>query len=285
MSSTPDQIGTLAREALAKEAALSPKPGLVDAENNGAHQDMNLALLLASASALEPYFARFAEQGAREWRLSPKGRLASIRTDGIAAEEVMLAATSGVNTHKGALFLLGALCYAAGHASANGRRLLPETVCQIAGRLCAGITRELGARAGRAYARYGARGARGEAEDGFPNALLALETFSRAREKGATGQDAWLLALLSLIAIVEDANVLSRCGETVALTLRQRAGELASRYPAGGALLADEIRALDRECQAWNASPGGAADLLACAMFLRALEDAEKDLTDKNKVS
>ncbi len=275
MSITAEQIGQLVRAALEQEAILSPKPGLVDAENNGAHQDMNLVLLLTSADALEPYFARFAQQGLLEARLSPDGRLTSIRADGIAAENAMFAATQGVNTHKGALFLLGVLCYAVGHASANGAQLLPETVCQIAGRLCAGITNELGVSAGRAYARYGARGARGEAEDGFPNALAALAAFAQAKANGAGENDAWLLALMRLIATMDDANVLSRCGEAVALELKQRAAAFAARYPAGGEPLADEIRALDRDCRVWNASPGGAADLLACAMFLRALENME----------
>ncbi|MDD4312115.1 MAG: triphosphoribosyl-dephospho-CoA synthase, partial [Eubacteriales bacterium] len=147
-------------------------------------------------------------------------------------------------------------------------------VCALGARLCRGITAELGERAGRAFARYGARGARGEAEDGFPHALMALDAFARARVNGAGENDAWLLALLALIATMEDANVLARCGEATALELRRRARELAKRYPAGGDALSDDIRVLDRECRVWNASPGGAADLLACAMFLQTLTEA-----------
>jgi triphosphoribosyl-dephospho-CoA synthetase len=284
MSITAEQIGWLARAALEQEAVLSPKPGLVDAENCGAHKDMDVALLLASAGALEPYFVRFAQQGLLEARLSPDGRLANIRADGVEAEQAMLAVTHGVNTHKGALFLLGVICYAAGHASASGV-LAPRDLCTLGARLCRGITAELGKDTGRAFARYGARGARGEAEDGFPHVLLALDAFSRTIERGATGQDAWLVALLSLIATVEDTNVLARCGEATARELRRRAGELAARYPAGGAALADEIRALDCDCRAWNASPGGAADLLACAMFFRALEERETNLAESGRVS
>ena len=51
MSLTPEQIGQFARAALEQEAVLSPKPGLVDAENCGAHKDMDVALLLASAGS------------------------------------------------------------------------------------------------------------------------------------------------------------------------------------------------------------------------------------------
>ena len=271
MSTQAEQIGSLACAALEREARLSPKPGLVDAENCGAHTDMDLALLLKSAKALEPYFARFAARGIEQSHLPSEGRISAIRADGRAAEEAMFAATDGVNTHKGALFLLGVLCYAAGHCAGNGVPLLPEAICQTASRVCGGITRELGADAGRAYASFGARGARGEAEDGFPNALLALEQLRIAKAQGAGENDAWLLALLRLIATIEDANVLARCGIEIADTLRMRAGDVAAQHPAGGDELTREIRALDANCCMWRASPGGAADVLACAMFLHAL--------------
>ena len=276
MSMTPEQIGALARDALAREALLSPKPGLVDAENNGAHKDMDVALLLTSASVLEPYFMRFAARGMQDASRLPEGRLSTIRADGREAERAMFAATGNVNTHKGALFLLGVLCYSAGYCFANGV-LSAQDVCAVGAKLCNGITTELGDSAGRAFAHYGARGARGEAEDGFPHVLEAMHAFRCAREQGATENDAWLVSLLMLIASLEDANVLARCGVTIARELRSRAEKIALRYPAGGASLAGEIRALDRDCRVWNASPGGAADLLACAMFLDALlkkEDA-----------
>ena len=275
MSISAERIGQLARAALEQEAQLSPKPGLVDAENNGAHTDMDLDLLLKSASVLEPYFARFAAQGMADATLSPDVRLSAIRAEGREAEHAMLLVTNGVNTHKGALFLLGVLCYAAGHDAANGTPLASQTVCTTAARVCSGITQELGETAGRAFARYGARGARGEAEEGFPHALRAQITFEQALAQGATETDAWLLALLHLIATMDDANVLARCGETTAQALREKAGEIASHYPEGGADMHAEIRALDRDCQARRASPGGAADVLACGIFLRAL--AEND--------
>lgn len=272
MSITAERIGRIAREALEQEARLSPKPGLVDAENCGAHTDMDLDLLEKSAQALEPYFTAFTEQGVADAALPPDGRIADLRELGRDAERAMFAATSGVNTHKGALFLLGVLCYAAGQCAANGKQT-PQEICAVGARLCGGITKELGESAGRAFARYGVRGARGEAEDGFPHALLALGEFFRACEEGAMEKDAWLLALMRLIATIDDANVLARCGEEIAQTLRERAGEIVSRFPAGGTKMQDEIRRLDRDCQSWRASPGGAADLLACAMFLRSLAE------------
>lgn len=277
MSPTAEQIGNLARVALDQEARFSPKPGLVDAENCGAHTDMDLGLLLKSAEVIKPYFARFAAQGMRDATLLPDGRLSCIRADGREGEAAMFAATGGINTHKGALFLLGVLCYSAGHCVANGLPLLPETLCQTAARVCSGVTSELGADAGRAYIHHGARGARGEAEDGFPHALEALSAFASARERGASEEDGWRIALLGLIFALDDANVLARCGQEIAQELRNRAGEIAAQFPAGGDALSDAIRALNTQCLIWHASPGGAADVLACAMFLHRISDGEND--------
>lgn len=271
MSLDARTIGRLSCEALQAEARLSPKPGLVDAENCGAHSDMDLPLLLASATVLEPYFVLFAARGIAEAALPPEGRLNAIRAEGREAEQAMLAATNGVNTHKGALFLLGALCYAAGHLAGNGGALAPSSVCQTAAKVCAGITRELGAGAGRAFAKFSARGARGEAEDGFPNVLFALKEREKATARGMTNHDAWLFALLKLIETLEDTNVLARCGEQTARELKARASMIASRNPSGGEALKVDMRGLNQDCLRWHASPGGAADVLACAIFLQSV--------------
>ena len=93
-------------EALEQEARTTPKPGLVDARNCGSHPDMSLPLLLRSAHALAGYFAQCAALGfdCAEEELFP-----ALQAAGVHAEADMLAATSGVNTHKGAVFSLDAL--------------------------------------------------------------------------------------------------------------------------------------------------------------------------------
>lgn len=276
MSERAEKIGLLAKDSLVFEARLSPKPGLVDAENSGSHADMDLALLLKSADVLEPFFARFALAGEREAALDPVGRLFAIRPEGIAAEQAMLAATGGVNTHKGAIFLLGLLCCAAGRLAERSEPLSPARVACTAALVCRGVTKELGEHAGRAYARHGAGGARAEAEAGFPDVLrAALPTYEKAIFLGAEQTDAWLLALLKLIGRVKDTNVLDRGGEPVAHELKRRARAILRAYPSGGADMRDEIRLLDEFCRARRVSPGGSADLLACAKFLRLLARPE----------
>ena len=272
MSVPAETIGRLAFEALLHEARLTPKPGLVDADGSGAHRDMDLALLERSAAAILPYFIRFAQNGAAHAAMPPDGLLAAIRLEGLEAERAMFAATNGVNTHKGGIFLLGALCFAAGRRSAREEPLPPEGIAADAGRVCLGVTEELRRGAGRAYERYGARGARGEAEDGYLHVLtIALPAFEAACASGASERDAWLFALLRLVSAVEDANVLARCGADTARWLRFEAEAAARIRPTDGTALTQAVRALDMQCIRRGASPGGAADLLACAMFLHAL--------------
>lgn len=270
---SPELIGHTAYGALVFEAQLTPKPGLVDAENNGAHTDMDLTTLLKGAEAIRPFLTRFAQTGVSDAALPPNGRLSAIRADGVEAETAMLRATGGVNTHKGAIFLLGVLCYATGRRSALDERPDPLTVAAEAALVCEGVTQELGKHAGRAFVRYGARGARGEAEAGYPGVIsVALPAYREATAANAGEWDAWLLALLRLIEHVNDANVLDRCGEEIASELKKKARRIAERYPSGGESMLEEIRALDEQCRMWRASPGGSADLLACAKFLHAME-------------
>ncbi len=101
------QIAYSVEKALIAEVELSPKPGLVDAHSTGAHHDMDLSLFLRSAKPLTPFFKQMAivswnhpiDQELRE-------KIAEI---GRQAEKAMLKATNGVNTHKGAIWVMGLL--------------------------------------------------------------------------------------------------------------------------------------------------------------------------------
>ena len=104
-------LGRLAETCLRQECETWPKPGLVSHVDSGSHSDMDAALLLRSAAVLRPHFEAMAQAGAA---------MPALRRIGIAAEARMMAATGGVNTHRGATFALGLLCAAAGDL--GGRR-------------------------------------------------------------------------------------------------------------------------------------------------------------------
>lgn len=158
------RTGRAAISALYREVALDPKPGLVTPTNCGSHRDMDFATFVRSLQALRGYFPAITAAG----RARPD--FTALQALGIAAERHMLAATSGVNTHRGAIFNLGLLCAAAGALQAAGRPLAAETLCwTVAETWGTSILASLPSAAepashGLAVARcYGAGGARREA--------------------------------------------------------------------------------------------------------------------------
>ncbi len=263
---TSSEIGRLARNALEQEVLLTPKPGLVDRENSGAHRDMTAETFLRSAAALEPCFARLAREGESLAALPPAETLPPLRQIGKQAEEAMFRATGGVNTHKGALFSIGLLCACAGRMQRLGLPLTAEGLCALAAKTVSGISaRELkgsDTNGLRVHAATGANGVRGEAESGFQSVRqYALPWLAKSRDERAQ-----LHALLSLMCHVEDTNVLHRAGPEGLCWLRGRAEETLKQFSRSA------LQTLDRECILRNISPGGCADLLAIALFLTQLE-------------
>ena len=127
------QVAELAARAAILEAAVSPKPGLVCLGSNGAHSDMDYPLFVRSAKALRPYFAQAHALGQSTHGLAPDQVFARLRPLGLRAEQDMLRATVGVNTHKGLIFSMGLFCAALGRLGANigaisGQRLGGQAV-------------------------------------------------------------------------------------------------------------------------------------------------------------
>lgn len=263
---TPEYCAERAKQALLVEVSATPKPGLVDRSNSGAHRDMDYRTFVDSAEALEPYFADFYTLGAE----TPEDcLLPALRARGLTAERAMFAATGGVNTHKGALFSIGLLCAACGALDARGVRLTPEALCAFVSRLTRGITAELQSadtHGGRAFHRTGATGVRGEAERGFPLVReLALPLYRESLTAGMTPNDAAVRTLICLISRVEDTNLLARGGEEGARWAREQA----SFVEAGFSI--ERAAELDSAFIARNLSPGGCADLLAIVLFLHSV--------------
>lgn len=100
-----DAYGHLAWRAMLTEVNLSPKPGLVDRLNCGAHKDMSLTDFHRSALAIQAWLPRFIEYGACCAQMPADAVLNGLRPLGMACEADMFRATAGVNTHKGSIFL------------------------------------------------------------------------------------------------------------------------------------------------------------------------------------
>ncbi|MGJ6968984.1 triphosphoribosyl-dephospho-CoA synthase [Streptosporangium sp. G11] len=258
-------LADLAVRALGQEARLSPKPGLADRRGRGAHDDMDLPLLLASAQALRPTFRSVAEVAERTAagieRRDELGRL------GRAGEAAMLRVTRGVNTHRGALWTLGLLV--AGAVGAADER----EAARRAARLAALPDRHLPVRAPShgelARRRYGVRGARGEAEAAFPHVVeVALPRLRRAGAAGVAEEVARLDALLEVMSLLDDTCVLHRGGPEGLRVVRSGAARVLAEGGAGTVRGHAALLELDERCVARRLSPGGSADLLAAALFL-----------------
>lgn len=272
-----EYIATRAYFALNQEVTTTPKPGLVDGNNTGAHKDMDIRHFFASANALRPYFCDCAEQGFLTRDLPAAETLAAIRPLGLDAEQTMKKATHGVNTHKGAIFSLGILCAAAGRLSPDlwqPQQLLAECAAianGVADRDFAGITESNAKTAGeRFYAQYGITGVRGQAQAGFPAVGdVGLPVLQRGLEQGLSLNDAGAVALLHLIAATDDTNLIHRGGRDRQLQVKAQIAALLEATPFPSREIIEE---LDKQFIQENLSPGGSADLLALTYFLYFLQ-------------
>lgn len=268
-----EYVAVRAYLALTQEVSATPKPGLVDRNNRGAHKDMGIRHFFASANALRPFFCRFTETGYLTRDLTPGETFLQIRDIGKEAETAMLAATRGVNTHKGAIFSLGLLCAAAGRLGPDRWQpdnLLGEAAAMTAGLVAAdlaGITPESAKTTGeKLYLQHGITGIRGQAEAGFPTVRkTGLPVLRQALEKGLSFNDALCVTLLHLLTVTEDTNFIHRSDLQTLRATQKEISALLREHPFPAP---ETITELDKAFTEKNLSPGGTADLLAVTCFL-----------------
>jgi triphosphoribosyl-dephospho-CoA synthase len=269
-------VAACADQALKTELMLTPKPGLVDQHNCGAHCDMDIATFRASVQTIAPWWLRFVEIGYACTDAPAGDFLGLVRPAGVGCEQAMLKATRGVNTHKGAIFALGLLCSAAGRLLSRNAGLNRECLCSEVARIGADLVpRELSntqvanTAGERCFRLYGITGSRGEAASGYAAVRsVALPVYDRSRRDGASEDMALLQTLLHLMAINDDTNLVSRGGLAGLNFVREYSRKLLRE---GGVLAQDGLKrmeAFDAELVTRRLSPGGSADLLAVTWFL-----------------
>jgi triphosphoribosyl-dephospho-CoA synthase len=264
-------IGRAATLALHDELALSPKPGLVTPTDTGSHTDMDAHTFMRSLFALRSYFVRIAGLGA------DGASFDALERCGIEAEARMLAATGGVNTHRGSIFMLGLLCAAAGAVASQGRRptpsLLRSTLLALWGEaLAARATRISTLPGGLASRRYGLRSASAEAALGFPVLFeTAVPAMQAAGTRGMERSHVMVDTLFSIMAVLDDSNLAHRGGMQ---GLRHAQRTARAFLAAGGASRPGGVaaaRGIGDDFVHRRLSPGGAADTLAAACWMQRL--------------
>jgi triphosphoribosyl-dephospho-CoA synthase len=272
------RIARCAVRALHAEVVLEPKPGLVSLRDNGSHTDMTAATFVKSLFALRHYFGHMARAGALSHPFE------FLQALGLGAEERMLVATRGVNTHRGAVFALGLLCAAAGRLAAQGNAFSAQAVRDTLMAHWGQALRWRAASAARAAPasngqhaarRFGLRSAGEEAALGFPTLFeITLPALHAALHAGHALPAARVQAFFATMAVLDDTNTAHRGGlEGVQFVKASAHAFLA----AGGVAQTDwlqQARALHAEFVARRLSPGGAADVLAAACWLQEMQQA-----------
>ena len=274
----PYIIAHLATQALQAELDTTPKPGLVDKDNNGAHRDMDYALMQRSIDTLHPYFVKLALLGCADTLPSHT----AIRDAGIEAEKAMLSATNGVNTHKGALFSMGLAVVAAAHEerkiAANEEQILKErnggedvlvSLQTTIKALSASFPDTNGTHGSKAKllskGTTAIKGALDNAREGYEMLFAEWLPFYIERRKE---HDAHTLhkTLLRIMCNLDDTNVIYRTDLATAEEVKQEARVLLDSFSKAA------LKDMDRHYTTRNISPGGAADMLSLTIFIGSIQ-------------
>lgn len=275
------KVGQYLTQAILLEVSTHPKPGLVTRLSNGAHKDMSIFTFMMSSAVLSKAFNDLQDIGQAH-----RGTLAELfcklRSYGVGAEAELLRVTKGVNTQRGILFAGGIVSAVSGYAMNMGlsRDALLPMIKEMAAGLVARELKNLDHAAMTAgeklYYKYGITGIRGEVENGFPSVVnYGLPALEDAFNKGATINDALVHALISLMTVVEDSNVIWRTDYDTLLEVQRIAKNILSL----GSVFTEKGRMAIAETERYflqrRISPGGSADLLSVTITLYLLEHKE----------
>lgn len=255
-SSIPYLVADLAERALRLELDTTPKPGLVDRQDNGAHKDMDYALMSKSISALRPYLTRLAVESAKG--IDP----AKIKEIGIEAEKAMLKATGGVNTHKGALFCIGLSVAAASCLACSTGAVEAYSFKELVSRAASEIPSARGTHGAEAKRSFKAVGALENARAAYPELFadwlpyyLSLEGDPFRCHK----------TLLHIMTTLDDTNILHRRGAEGLAHAEAEAARLLEDFSESG------LSSLNKDFIRENISPGGSADMLSLTIFIESI--------------
>ncbi|MBE0490674.1 MAG: citrate lyase holo-[acyl-carrier protein] synthase [Sulfurospirillum sp.] len=262
--------------AMQTEVQLTPKPGLVDSNNSGAHSDMNIHTFYASIQAIKPFISSFLAAEPLDF--------ATLRTIGIACEKAMLKATHGINTHKGMIFCLALFCGAIQQLQKRGEKLtckhMQEQIKLLAKNLVKKdlIDQNQHSAGARYFAHSGHAGIRQYAQEGFMIVFAGSVPFFQKQSQYHEQSHALKLTMLWLMANLIDTTLYARGGDAALLYVQQKAKDLLTCKYKNEKELNAKLYEFDADLIAKNLSAGGSADLLALTWLAsKLLEDETKN--------
>lgn len=255
-STIPYLVADLAERALRLELDTTPKPGLVDRQDNGAHKDMDYALMSKSISALRPYLTRLAVESAKD--IDP----AKIKEIGIEAEKAMLKATGGVNTHKGALFCIGLSVAAASCLACSTGAVEAYSFKELVSRVASEIPSARGTHGAEVKRSFKAVGALENARAAYPELFVDWLPYYRSLEGDPFRCHKTLLHIMTTL---DDTNILHRRGAEGLAHAEAEAARLLEDFSESG------LSSLNKDFIRENISPGGSADMLSLTIFIESI--------------
>ena len=250
-STHPYLLARLMEKALVAELDTPLKPGLVGPDGNGAHVDMDYALMRRGAAAVRRSFTAHI------------GLLPDLAALGKAMEADALAATGGVNTHRGAIFALGLMCRAA--QLLDTERVAESPLVQNnqgSGRMSLKIS-ELAATLRQPEGTHGskANGAKGAlrmAQGGYRELFEEWLPYYRSLEGDPYRMQK---TLLKIMGTLDDTCIIHRAGESGAKEIKADAAYLLQHFGE------KELQEMKERLVAARVSPGGSADMLALTVL------------------
>jgi len=286
IKSSRDLVVNSAIKSLITEVALTPKPGLVDCLDTGAHHDMDYFTFLNSIESLAPFFYQYYSAGEDFSGDDLRDLFQESRLIGQQAEKAMMSATKGVNTHKGANFSFALLLSACGYYCKQNHLIPPihttdtQNILTIVQEMTRDVLKEdfvdLDKKdklsyGEKLYLEHGITGVRGEAANGYP--LLQDKVLPYIRHlTNDEPQDIRLLrCLIFIMSHLEDTNIIHRSNYTQLQVIK---GEMQRLHEANlsSSQLKSSISDYNQRMIERHLSPGGSADLLALMMFFAYLE-------------
>ncbi len=249
----PYLLAHLATDALQQELDTTPKPGLIDQNDNGAHSDMDYRLMQRSIAALHPYFVKLAVEAFQKDLPSVE----NLQKIGLEAEKAMLDATKGVNTHKGALFALGLALVSAANLYQNGI-LNPENLQKNIEKLASQFPDTTDTHGSRVVSQHNVKGALAMAREGYQPLFTDWLPYYRGERR----EERKLKTLLRIMTTLDDTNVYHRKGAEGVAQMKADSIALLNDFEP------KKLEQLNQDYNAQGISPGGSADMLALTIFV-----------------
>lgn len=262
-------VALLCERAMLKEVELTPKPGLVDRVNSGAHKDMDIQTFYASIEAIKPYIKEFLQ-------VEPLS-FDTLRTIGLTCEKAMFEATKGVNTHKGMVFCLALFCGAMKKLEDTQQKLTCKNISNQIAILSTDIVHKdlvlqtCQSAGARFFQERGHGGIREYAQKGFAIVFGGSLPFYKKELECYDESYALKRTLLWLMANLVDTTLYARGGMEGLILTQKQALKILEINTANENELDLMLEKFDKELIEKNLSPGGSADLLALTWLAKEL--------------